>query len=133
MNERGFSTLSILIVEDNLMVALLVEQVVGKLGCEVAGNVTSGEEALRCYEHTDPNCLVTDLGLIGSLSGIDLVQVIREGKQFSVIFITGTPDFPHRKFSNERGCTETIYCRSDGLVGSLKRINHFHRRKKYHR
>ena len=66
----------VLIVEDDLIISLTTEKMVEKLGYQVVGSVTSGEEAVRAAQENRPDVILMDIRLNGSMDGIEATQEI---------------------------------------------------------
>ncbi|WP_209406110.1 response regulator [Pseudozobellia sp. WGM2] len=86
--------LSILIVEDNFIIQMFLEEALTTLGHEVLGAVDTGADTLSFIETNTPNIIFLDIGLSGSLSGIDLAQTIKDKYQIPFVFLTGNSDRP---------------------------------------
>lgn len=83
----------VMIVEDDVFLSFVEEKIVTRLGYEVVGKATSGEEALERIEEYDPDILLIDVQLSGTLDGIDTVKQLRSlNFQIPVIFISGYID-----------------------------------------
>lgn len=59
---------SILLVEDEMMVALLIQEMLDELGCLVLGPAASVEEALATIEMQVPDAALLDINLSGQMS-----------------------------------------------------------------
>lgn len=57
-----------LIVEDDVMIAMLIEQVLEDEGCQIVGLATTVEAALRQIERDPPDAVTLDGNLNGELS-----------------------------------------------------------------
>ncbi|HEV2147789.1 MAG TPA: sigma-54 dependent transcriptional regulator [Longimicrobiaceae bacterium] len=82
----GVGTLRILVVDDDLLLARLVKSNLERPGRIRAQAVTSAEEALSLLAHERFDAVLTDLVLPG-MSGIELVQRIREADRSTPLFI----------------------------------------------
>ena len=82
----------ILIVEDELIIALMIEKMVTKLGHQVIGKVTTGEEAVDKVVQDTPDLILMDIRLQGEMDGIEAMQEIRKKTHIPVIYITGNTD-----------------------------------------
>jgi PAS domain S-box-containing protein len=80
---------SILIVEDEAIIAAHLERILGRLGYDVAGMVASGEEALQKVEETTPDLVLMDIKLVGGLDGIEAAAQIRDRFGVPVVYLTG--------------------------------------------
>jgi PAS domain S-box-containing protein len=82
---------SILIVDDEIIIAEFVSQVLTMKGYNIAGTAMSGEEALRLVEEKRPDLILMDIVLDGPMSGIDTVEEIRKSHDIPVVYLTGNP------------------------------------------
>ena len=82
---------SILIVEDEALVASYIEQVLGESGFRVAGIAASGAEALSLAENR-PSLALVDIRLTGPIDGIELACLLRQKFGLRAIFLTGLVD-----------------------------------------
>lgn len=83
---------SILIVEDEALIASYIEDVLGEAGYRVAGIAASGAEALALAAQNRPSLALVDIRLTGSLDGIELACLLRERFSIPAIFLTGFAD-----------------------------------------
>lgn len=79
---------SILVVEDESIVALDIEDRLTKMGYTVAGSTGSGEEALAAAAAYLPDLVLMDIHLKGSMDGIRAAAEIRSRFHLPVIFLT---------------------------------------------
>ncbi|HEY4800840.1 MAG TPA: LytTR family transcriptional regulator DNA-binding domain-containing protein [Bacteroidia bacterium] len=84
--------IGILVVEDESIVAKDIQQSLKKLGYEVLGVCSTGEDAMKKAEMTKPNLVLMDIMLKGDLSGIDAAEYIRQKLNIPVIFLTAYAD-----------------------------------------
>lgn len=82
----------VMIVEDEVIAALATEKMLRKLGFDVCGNVTSGEEALLEFDGKDPDIIIMDIRLDGELDGIETAEQIKRKRDVPVIFVTAYSD-----------------------------------------
>lgn len=90
---------SILIIEDEPLIAMDIEQMVTDLGHEVTGLARTHREALAEIEKRQPGMVLADIQLADGSSGIDAVNDILKTINVPVIFITA---FPERLLTGER-------------------------------
>jgi len=83
---------SILIVEDEALVASYIEEVLAESGFRVAGIAASGPEALSLAEETQPRLALVDIKLTGPIDGIELACVLRQKFSIPAIFLSGLAD-----------------------------------------
>lgn len=83
---------SILLVEDEGIVAQDLEETVMRLGYRVVGVAGEGVQAVCMAEELRPDLVVMDVGLQGDIDGIQAAQLIQERAHVPVIFLTGHRD-----------------------------------------
>lgn len=82
--------LRVLVVEDEMMVSMLIEDMLGDLGCHVVGPAARLEEALTLAQNAELDCAVLDVNL-GGQSTFPVADLLREkGAPFA--FATGYGD-----------------------------------------
>ena len=86
------SKAKILIVEDELVIALSIKKSLEKLGYEVTGMVTTGEEAVDKAFEQDHDLILMDIILSGSIDGIEAARRIRKESDIPVIYLTANAD-----------------------------------------
>jgi CheY-like chemotaxis protein len=80
---------SILIVEDEGLIALHLMEILTNAGYRILEPIASGEEALRhLEERSPPDLILMDITLDGSLDGIETARQIRKRYAIPVIFLT---------------------------------------------
>jgi two-component system, response regulator PdtaR len=83
---------SILIVEDEALIASYIEEVLGESGFRVAGIAASGPEALSLAAENSPDLALVDIRLTGPIDGIQLACQLRETFAVPAIFLSGLLD-----------------------------------------
>jgi CheY-like chemotaxis protein len=79
---------TILVVEDDGLIALYLTELLEKTGY-IVGSASSGEMALQeLKESPMPDLILMDIGLSGSLDGIETLREIRKRFSMPAIFIT---------------------------------------------
>lgn len=91
--------ISVLIIEDEPLIAMELEAIVRSLGHDVAGIATTHEDAVAAFEATDASLVLADIQLADGSSGIDAVQDILALAPVPAIFITA---FPERLLTGHR-------------------------------
>lgn len=90
-------TKKVLIVEDEMIIAMLIERMVINIGHQVIDKVPSGEEAIdKALEHS-PDLILMDIRLKGEMDGIEAISRIQEKMSIPVIYISGNSDVAHQK------------------------------------
>ena len=83
---------NILITEDESIVAKDIQMSLKKLGYNVVGICSSGEDAIKAAEEKTPDLVLMDIMLKGEMSGIEAADVIRSKMNLPVIFLTAYAD-----------------------------------------
>ena len=83
---------SVLIVEDEVIIAKDLSLTLTKLGYTVAGLCISGEEAVLLAEEKNPDIIVMDIMLKGEMTGIDAAREINKKRDVPVVFLTAYSD-----------------------------------------
>jgi CheY-like chemotaxis protein len=81
--------LTILIVEDEALVAALVTDMLEEMGFDITGVAASGLEALALVGERRPRLALIDIRLAGSVDGIELAIQLREEYGIPAIFLSG--------------------------------------------
>jgi CheY-like chemotaxis protein len=88
----GRKPISILIVEDEALVASYIEEVLRESGFRVAGIAASAPEALSLAAEARPSMALVDIRLTGPIDGIELACQLRQRFAVPAIFLTGLID-----------------------------------------
>ncbi|MEI6674963.1 MAG: PAS domain S-box protein [Verrucomicrobiota bacterium] len=86
------SSLSILIVEDEAIVAEDLARKIRQFGYEVAGMCATGEEAVELACQQRPALVLMDIYLVGRMDGVAAAEVIHRECQLPVLFLTAHAD-----------------------------------------
>src|SRR5512146_950144 len=90
MNHTNLQGLRVLVVEDEMMVSMLIEDMLGELGCLVIGPASRLDEAMQLARDAELDCAVLDVNL-GGQPIFPLADLLRErGRPFA--FATGYGD-----------------------------------------
>jgi CheY-like chemotaxis protein len=65
MTANDIEGLRVLVVEDEMMVSMLIEDMLGELGCLVVGPASRLEDALALARDAEMDCAVLDVNLAG--------------------------------------------------------------------
>ncbi|UZP67187.1 response regulator [Desulfovibrio mangrovi] len=84
--------ITILLVEDEPVIALDIRRRLQQLGYSTLVTVTSGEEAVQRAESIAPDIILMDIILSGSLDGIDAAALLRKQISAPVIYLTAHAD-----------------------------------------
>lgn len=69
---------SVILIEDDMLLAIVQKKMLQSIGYEVIATCTSGEEGLKKINDLNPDIVVSDQNLIGNLTGLDVVKKLRE-------------------------------------------------------
>ena len=97
---------SILIVEDEALVALDLQETLQAMGYDVPGLAYSGEEALELVAAIRPDLVLMDIQLNGVINGIEAATQIRDRYGIPLIYVTANSDaatFEHAKVAAPSG------------------------------
>ena len=91
MDEKSGTT--VLIVEDEGLIALEMMEFLSHEGYHVLEPAASGEEAVeRCCNSPQPDLILMDIHLAGKIDGIEATRRIREHYPVPVIILTAADD-----------------------------------------
>ena len=86
------SEVKILIVEDERIIAEDTKQTLESLKYEVCGIASSGEEAIRIVEDSDPDLILMDIKIKGPMDGIETAEKIHQKRDIPLIYVTAYAD-----------------------------------------
>ena len=82
----------ILIVENDEIVSKVLEWRLTGLGYTVSGKTATGQGAINLTNKTRPDAILMDIGLDGSMDGIETAKIIQEKFNIPIIFLTAHSD-----------------------------------------
>lgn len=85
---------SVLIVEDESLVALDLKMRLTQLGLDVVGVARTSSDALALVEENHPDVVLMDVQIAGAIDGIDTAQEIRRRFGVPSVFVTAYSDGP---------------------------------------
>jgi diguanylate cyclase (GGDEF)-like protein/PAS domain S-box-containing protein len=85
-------TVHIMLVEDEIIVAMDMKQRLETMGYTVVAHATSGAEAVRIAREARPNLILMDIKIRGEMDGIETAAKIRELQDIPVIYVTAFAD-----------------------------------------
>jgi two-component system cell cycle sensor histidine kinase/response regulator CckA len=88
----GSDRIRILIVENEGLVGCDMTACLNGLGYRVVGTCSTGEEALRLYDDLQPDLVLMDVHLDGSLDGIETTKRLQQKGPLGVIYVTACAD-----------------------------------------
>ena len=83
---------TILVVEDENIIARDIQNKLKRLGYAVSAVVFSGEEAISKVEETHPNLVLMDIMLKGDMDGIEAAGQIHSLFDIPVVYMTAYAD-----------------------------------------
>ncbi len=86
------AVVSILVVEDDAIIAQDLKETLTQLGYHVVGMASEGAQAVRLAQELRPQLIIMDVGLRGEIDGIQAAQLIQERVHVPLIFLTGHRD-----------------------------------------
>lgn len=85
-------SIKILIAEDEMIIAADIASQLGKMGYELAGISTRGEDVLKLLESMRPDIILMDIALRGKMDGVETAVQILQHHRIPVIFVTSNAD-----------------------------------------
>ena len=86
------SKLTVLVVEDEFLVATDIEESLEILGYNVQNTVPTGAAAIKEVEKNLPDVILMDIMLKGDMTGIDAATEIRKRHNVPIIYLTANAD-----------------------------------------
>jgi len=86
---------SILIVEDEMIIAASLSLQLTRLGYEVSGIVSRAEEVLLHISKQIPDIILMDINLKGELDGIEVVHLVQKEFKIPIIYLTANSNEAH--------------------------------------
>lgn len=83
---------SVMIIEDEKIIALDLETLVVELGHTVVGVASTRDEAVRVARASRPDLVLADIQLADGSSGVDAARQIMDNANIPIIFITAFPE-----------------------------------------
>lgn len=82
----------VLIVEDEMVMALEIREILEAKDFEIIGEAESGEEAVPLALRERPDLILMDIVLSGGMDGIEAAERIRRELDTPIVFLTGYGD-----------------------------------------
>ncbi len=86
--------ITVLIVEDEAILAMDLADRLEMMGYVVAGPVASGQEALSLFKEKSIDIVLMDIHLRGEMDGVDTALQIRKLRPVPLIYLTAQTDIP---------------------------------------
>lgn len=81
-----------MIVEDQAILALELELLLGDLGCDVVGSAMDQAGAFALAERERPRLALVDVNLLDGLTGPQIAQRLVANHDIAVVFLTANPE-----------------------------------------
>ncbi|MBM3300459.1 MAG: response regulator, partial [Deltaproteobacteria bacterium] len=78
----------IMVVEDEIVVAMEIEEKLTGMGYQVISICSSGEAAISEIDETIPDLVLMDIKLDGDLDGVQTAERIRKRHDVPVVYLT---------------------------------------------
>ena len=99
----------ILVIEDEGLIALHVEEILERAGYHIMALLPSGELALQYLETSAiPDLIMMDIGLGGTIDGIETARQIRKNRDIPIVFISA--------YSNQARINEALSISPGGYL-----------------
>lgn len=99
---------NVLIVEDDMLLSLVEERLIQKLGHNVVAKVNSGKGAIEKCKELKPDLIVMDIVLKGEMDGIEAMEIIRKNSEVPVIYLSGNSDRYNYERAKKTNFTEYL-------------------------
>lgn len=102
------SDISILIVEDEVVLAMALELSLEEMGYTISGIETQAKQAIRHANNHRPDIILMDINLNDEKSGIDAANEIWKSFKIPIIFLTS--------YSNDKTINKAMECEPYGYL-----------------
>ena len=100
--------INVLIVEDEIVLAMAIELSLNEMGFYVSGIETSAQKAILHAQNNHPDIILMDINLNNSQTGIDAANIIWKKFKIPIIFLTS--------YSNDKTIKEALECEPYGYL-----------------
>jgi|GEM_PF-216648 len=106
--ENNYLKGTVIIVEDDMLLAIVEERIVEKIGFKVVAKASSGEDAIKKIKEHQPDVVLMDVSINGDIDGIEAVSRIRSFSTVPVIYISGNSDNKHLVRAKKTGFVDYL-------------------------
>jgi PAS domain S-box-containing protein len=82
----------LMVVDDEVLIAMELEEDLTSMGYEVLGRATSGEGAVEMARQLSPDAILMDIVMPGTTDGISAAEIIKTELDIPIIFLTAYAD-----------------------------------------
>ncbi len=129
LNNSLYNEIDILVVEDEIILAMAIELSLKEMNYNVSGIETSGQNAIVHARNKQPDIILMDINLNNSMSGIEAASQIWKSMKIPIIFLTSYYD--DKTIKNAMDCEPYAYlikpCRDEELKASINMALHKHK------
>jgi two-component system, response regulator PdtaR len=93
----------IVLVEDEFIIAMVLEKQLQKFGYDLAAKVTNGKDAIDAVKTHQPDLIIMDIKIDGDMDGVDAMNEIRKFSDVPVIYMSGNSDSGTRERASKTG------------------------------
>lgn len=93
----------ILVVENEIIIAKDIQNILKTLGYDASVIVSSGEEAIKKTQEIKPDLVLMNIALKGEIDGIEAAAEIRNHFDIPVVYLTGCMDEERLKRAKKAG------------------------------
>jgi CheY-like chemotaxis protein len=119
MAMRAVMKKKILLVENDIVLAVLTKLELEEFGYDVLNIAATGEKAIEVVREKNPDLVLMDVKLDGDLDGTEAAKHIQNHFSIPVIFLTGTPEIVQARMAHSCGCL-TKPCRTEDLHKAIE-------------
>lgn len=87
----------ILIIEDEALIAMQIKTFLTRKGFDIVGYASNYIEAYELFVSSRPNIVICDINLNDELTGIEIVEELKQLGMFEVLYLTSYSDAPTLK------------------------------------
>lgn len=99
---------NVLIVEDDMLLSLVEERLIEKMGHKVVAKVGTGKEAIDKAKELEPDIILMDIVLKGEIDGIEAMEEIRKQSEVPVVYLSGNSDRFNFERAKKTGFTDYL-------------------------
>ena len=115
---------TILLVEDDAIIALSVEEALSGAGYDVLGPAATAKRALEIAEQTKPDLALLNINLQdGPLAGLEVARTLLDRWGVCSMFISGNTDIARRNADKAMGYVSKPYS-AETISASVKAMEH---------